>query len=163
MINAVKQVGELVEEKDFLKALVKDKGKFKYIVRINLNTTSKRIEFKLEEADDEKLNRYLWIGNVSGNSKKIYTTSDTLNNILVNSIYDIVKYIEDDLKKKPEEFSALKKFLSDESLTVFYKSYNYKNKKKLNETVHYLDWGKIDRFQEKLEEYNALQVFLLIW
>jgi len=71
MINAIKEIGEYVQEKDFLTSLVKENDNIKYIVKVNFDTKKNEITIEKEESDKEKLIRYLWIGHfVSGSRAK---------------------------------------------------------------------------------------------
>ncbi len=157
MIEGIKEIGDLVKkEEDFLKSIVNVNDNISYIVKVNFDIQNNSVEFIKEEVDKERLKKYLWIGNASGNSKQIYLTTNNLNNILSKTIYDIKKYIEDDLNNS-NDFLDFKDLITKKLLKPFFKKFLYKNKKNKDQILYYLNWEKIKEFKSKLIEYNNFQ------
>lgn len=147
MINAIAEIGKYVTGKSvtkdvFLKnicknidpiKLIKGKELKQYIVIVNINTRSKQIDFEFEAINANNTNsalKYLFVGNASGNSPKIYATSNVFSNILQSLFYlknndAAIKSIF--LKKKIKKEKG--EYFVNPSIT----SYSDKNQKKINE------------------------------
>ncbi len=98
MQNSIKEIGKalLNNGNDFISYLALSlqdvvKGKKQYLIKINLNNKSKKIEISTEEISSQTSNKYLWIGNADGpaspqwyftTTNPEYLLSQTLPNLL---------------------------------------------------------------------------------
>ena len=154
MINSIRTIGtilgkEVNDENDLLKYLVKreDNNQKKYIIIMNFDTKKKLVEFNIEEGSPDKLEHYLWIGNYPGNCKQINCITDNLNNMLMNTINDLIAYLDENSHLEANDiYKSAKRVFEN-----FYFSYKDKEKKE----KYYLDWKKIKNFEKRIEVYNA--------
>lgn len=82
MITAIKQIGEFLNNQDFLKSLVLRNAKFHYIIVVNFDTISNTVQFAKEECSSEKLDEYLWIGHFRPKFHAVTSNFDDITGII---------------------------------------------------------------------------------
>ncbi len=146
MIDAICQIGKLVRGDRFLNDIVLEED-FDYIIKINFDTVNEKVKFEKEDADLDKIRKYLWFGNPSGNNPKIFFTTSNLEYVITKTIPDFESYISN----YDESSNEIKKKISIIRENFFLL------KKEGNKEIYYLDWNKLDNFIEKMKEYNNYQ------
>jgi len=117
MLNAIVSVGKTLRAaKSKVDNLVKNQ-KFDEIVKVVFDFDKKSVEFSSEVFDESKLYKYFWIGNNPGTLPQTRLTTDLLERIFLDSIYNIyVRINECQLKQILKEI--LDNFFGDSKKVI---------------------------------------------
>lgn len=125
MLEAIKKIGELTlkeGKEDFASSLVKEnvdqgseeKGK-KHILVLNFDIQNEKIELEPEEVDEEKLKKYLWIGNAYGKNPQNRLTTDKFSYLLYQTIPNLYHSLKEGVLKDKLKVILEKFFLNKQS------------------------------------------------
>ncbi len=163
MIEAIKEIGEYTNAKDRRGELLenlciklplnksnnKKENIKQHVVILNFNENKGSIDCEFEEVKNDSGIEYLWLGNNPGNKPQIFFTSNNINYLLEDTIFNIHERVEGNLKE------SLKKLLN-EFFSCENGNYTIKPEKFvfLDEKIRFIE-DKLESAKNRFEDVNT--------